>query len=117
MAEWRWTEAELEAEIDAAMRSGAVVAAVSPRATTARYEPATARLVVELTNGAAFMVPVTVLEGLADAPAERLAEVEVVPGGESLRWDALDVDLGVPGLLVSVFGSPRWMRDLAQRAA
>ena len=117
MAEWRWSEAELEAEIDAAMRAGAVAAAASPRAATARYEPATTRLVVELTNGAVFTVPVTALEGLADAPAERLAEVEIVPGGEGLRWKALDVDLGVPGLLAGVFGSPRWMRDRAPTAA
>ena len=115
MADWRWTDAELEAEIEAAQRAGALAAAIGPRAAAARYEPAGERLVVELTNRAVFIVPTRSLEGLAGAPPPQLAAVEVVPGGEGLHWEALDVDLSVPGLLAGRFGGPGWMRRLAKR--
>jgi hypothetical protein len=58
------------------------------------------------------MVPAALLEGLADAAPEALGTVEVVPGGEGLRFFLLDADLSVPGLLAGVFGSQVWMRGL-----
>lgn len=117
MAEWSWSEAELEAEIEAAMRAGAVAAAVAPRAKAVRYAPTPAAIVVELTSGATLSVPVRRIEGLAGAATDELARGTVVPGGEAVRWDGLDVDLSVPGLLAGVFGSPRWMRGLSEHAA
>lgn len=41
----------------------------------------------------------------------------VSPGGQGLRWERLDVDLGVAGLLAGSFGSRRWMRGLAHSTA
>lgn len=60
------------------------------------------------------MVPAGLLEGLADAPPEALAEVEIVPGGEGLRFPALDADFSVPGLLAGTFGSRPWMQGQAR---
>lgn len=109
------SDAELEREIDRAMRAGRRAAAREPRARAARYDPATGRLVVELVNGATFMVPVSLLQGLADAAADDLAAVEVVPGGAALHWERLDADLGVPALLNGQFGTAAWMRALRER--
>jgi hypothetical protein len=114
MAEWRWSEAELAAELDAAFVAGAVAAREEPRAVAARYDEPTARLVVELASGACFMVPVRLLQGLAAASVEAVQNVTVVPGGEGLRWPALDVDLAVPALLMGSFGTRGWMRALGR---
>jgi hypothetical protein len=44
-----------------------------------------------------------------------LAEVEVTPIGFGLHWEKLDADLGVPHLVMGIFGSKAWMRELARR--
>jgi hypothetical protein len=49
---------------------------------------------------------------LRGASAEDLALIEVFPGGIGLRWDTLDVDLSVTGLVSGVFGTRRWMREV-----
>lgn len=116
MAEPMLDELALEKEIERARRAGQRRAAREPRARAARFDVATARLVVELGNGATFTVPVGLLQGLAGAPANELARVEVVPGGEALHWEGLDVDHSVPGLLRGVFGTSAWMRSLGNRA-
>jgi len=48
-------------------------------------------------------------EGLAGAPPESLADIEISPAGLSLYWPRLDADLYVPALLQGVFGSKSWM--------
>ncbi len=53
---------------------------------------------VEFTNGSAFMVPARALQDLEDASDEDLAGV-TIEKGYALRWDRLDVDLTIPGLI------------------
>ena len=54
--------------------------------------------------------------GLEHASAAQLANVEVFPGGIGLRWEELDVDLGVAALLERVLGLPRIVRSAARHA-
>jgi hypothetical protein len=68
-----------------------------PRAAKAYYDAHKSRLEVELTNGVILMLPPKLLQGLQDARAEQLAEVEIVPLGTGLHWESLDADLGVAG--------------------
>jgi hypothetical protein len=60
--------------------------------------------VLELTNGFLFAFPVGSIPALTGAAASQLATVEIDASGGALRWDALDVDLSVPGLLLSAVG-------------
>lgn len=83
-----------------------------PHAASAHFDAITRRLVVGLTNGAAFAVPVARVSELRDADDDVLASVEVGPVGVGLHWPALDVDLSVVGLARLVFGA----RVLAQAA-
>jgi hypothetical protein len=53
-----------------------------------------------------------VAQGLRGASPAVLAQVEVLAGGRALRWEALDVDLGVAPLLQGIFGTAAWMREL-----
>ena len=100
-----------------AERRGQEKLAKEPRATRARYEAATGLVHVELSNGCLFAFPARQVQGLAEASDADLEAVEVLGVGFGLRWDALDVDVSVPGLLAGLFGTRAWMdRQRAARA-
>ena len=107
------TDAEFRAEFEAAKRRGARAAATEPRAAAARYDRAARVVAVELTNGAAFSFPVTLVALLAEATDAQLAGVEVGPVGIALHWPALDEDLSVAGLVRIVFGGRAVARAFA----
>jgi hypothetical protein len=103
-------------QIEAAQQRGARARAFEPRAKSARYDSASGRIAVELTNGCAFVFPPASAEGLADATPPQLAQVEILGAGSGLHWEELDVDLSVPGLLAGVFGTRAWQASQAGRA-
>ena len=106
-----------DAEIAAARRRGERLALTEPRATAARYDAASGRVIVDLANGCTFAFPARALQGLADARDEDLARVEVLGAGHGLHWEPLDADFTVPGLLMGLFGTRAWMaREQARRA-
>lgn len=103
------SEEEFQRQYAAAVEAGALADETEPRAVSARYDAGTGRVELELRNGCLFAFPADLVEGLRGASPEQLAEVRVRTRGSGLRWDALDVDLGVPELLEGRFGSKRWM--------
>ena len=105
-----------DAELDAADERGRDYLASVQLASSARYDQATQRLVIELKNGSTFMVPVSLVQGLADASEDQRAQIELWGEGYALRWEALDLDITVPGLISGVFGTRRYMASLAGRA-
>lgn len=109
------TDAEILARIPAAIERAHKADRTEPRAAAASYDRASGRVRIDLTNGCAFEFPVALAQGLEGAAAEDLAQVEVYPGGEGLRWQRLDVDLSVPGLLAGVFGGEAWMRQMGRQ--
>jgi len=80
-----------------------------PRATAARYDRRVSRIVITLDNGLEIAFPPRLAEGLANATAAGLSEIEITPLGDGLHWPILDADLSVAGLLAGMFGSKRWM--------
>ena len=105
-----------DAEIAAAEERGRIARETQPHAASARYDARSDRIIVELTNGATFAFPPRLAQGLADASADELAEVEISPRGYGLHWETLDIDYSVPGLVNGVFGSKAWMQEHARRA-
>jgi hypothetical protein len=106
-----------DAALAAAGRLGKERDTTEPRAAAARYDAASGRIVVDLTNGCVFAFPARALQGLANASDPDLAAVEVTAAGRGLHWEALDADFTVPGLLMGLFGSQTWMaREQARRA-
>lgn len=93
------------AQIDTALERGATVRSSEPRAASARYDRPTGRVIVELTNGATFAFPAALVRELEAASPDQLAQVEILGVGHGLHWEALDVDLTVPGLLAGIFGT------------
>lgn len=107
----------VDADIVAAQALGDQLALSEPRAAAARYEAASGRVVVELTNGCTFAFPARALQGLDAARDEDLAQVEVLGSGYGLHWETLDADFTVPGLLMGLFGTRAWMaREQARHA-
>lgn len=103
------TISELEYEqANARMRRQRQIGAV----VSAKYQRSTRRVVVELLAGIQLSIPADRVEGLADATAHQLENIEISPSGLGLSWPQLDVDLHVPSLLQGVLGSSKWMAAL-----
>ncbi|MGH9832661.1 MAG: DUF2442 domain-containing protein [Blastocatellia bacterium] len=107
-------EKTFDEEYAAAVRAAAQADATEPRAKSARYDRRAKRVVVELLNGATFIFPPELAQGLAGASSADLANVQVTPSGAGLRWPSLDADFSLPGLMMGAFGSPAWMREQAR---
>ena len=103
-------------EIAAAEERGRIMMETQPRAASARYDPKSERIIVDLTNGATFAFPPRLVQGLENATAEQLAEIEVLGMGFGLHWETLDVDFSVAGLVNGIFGTAKWMAARAGRA-
>lgn len=82
------------------------------RASRARLRRATTGkrgIVVEFTNGCTFAFPPRFAQGLEAATDDQLATVEILGRGYGLHWEALDLDLSLPGLMAELFGTKAWM--------
>jgi hypothetical protein len=112
-------EAFMDKEFDKRYKKAVETAKLSdkiePRATNAFYDVKLERFVVDLANGATFIFPPSMTQGLADASAKDLKEVTITPSGEGLRWERLDADLSLTSLLMGIFGSKSWMSELGRQ--
>lgn len=106
-----------DAQLEAAEARGRKMLETEPRASAARYDQATGRVVVDLANGCSYAFPAQLVQDLQGASHGDLAGVEVDGQGFNLHWPALDVDLYVPALVAGIFGTRAWMaRELARVA-
>ena len=105
-----------DTEIDTALERGRIAHLVEPRATAARYDRKSARIIVELNNGCIFAFPPHLAQGLEAATDDELATVEILGAGYGLHWEALDADFRVSGLLAGVFGTKSYMARRAGQA-
>jgi hypothetical protein len=103
-------------QIDAALVRGRAQRSREPRATKAWYAVELKRVFVELENGCTFGFPPRLAQGLEAATDEQLEQVEILGDGYGLHWEALDVDVSVPGLIAEVFGTRSYMARRAGRA-
>ena len=80
-----------------------------PHAVAAHYDRQADRIVVALNTGIDLSFSPRNAQGLENATAAELAEIEITPPGFGLHWPKLDADLYVPALLEGILGSRRWM--------
>ncbi len=69
------------------------------------------RIFIELTDGRVIGFPAARFKLLATASEEQLAEVEVRLNGYALRWESLDEDITVPGIVAGNFQLPYLVAD------
>ena len=105
-----------DTQLDAAAARGRIARISEPRATRAWYDRARGHVVVELTNGSMFGFPPGLAQGLESATPDQLADMEILGAGYGLHWEALDVDLSIPGLVSGLFGTKAHMARQAGKA-
>lgn len=64
------------------------------------------RIFVELTDERVFSFPAGRFRRLRDASDDQLNRVEIEVNGYALRWDELDEDITVPGVVAGRFELP-----------
>lgn len=80
-----------------------------PRAIAARYDRRTGRIVIDLSSNLAITFLPNAAEGLENASAAQLNEIEISPSGFGIHFPKLDADIYLPALLEGCLGSKRWM--------
>jgi hypothetical protein len=110
------SEAEILAQIPPARARERRERRQGRRAASARYDRATRRIALELTNGIHFAFPIEAIPSLATASDDDLAHVRLDASGRSLIWEGIDVDLSVPGLILSAVEPGERRRHLAGMA-
>lgn len=108
--------AESDTKLGAAEERGRKFFETAVLAASARYDGRSKRIVIELTNGSTFAVPASLIEGLAEATEAERRDIEVWGDGYAIRWDKLDLDFTVPGLVSGIFGTRKYMAQLAGRS-
>jgi hypothetical protein len=103
-------------ELQRARELGDQLWATEPRAKSARYDRKSGRVVIELTNGSTFMFPARLAQGLTDASDDDLAQITLMGEGFALHWETINEGFTVPGLLAGLFGTRKYMAQLAGRA-
>ena len=105
-----------DTKFKAASQRGALARSNEARALAAHYDRQTGRVIVDLVNGCTFAFPPRLAQGLEIASDDELEKLEILGAGYGLHWDALDVDLSVPGLLTGIFGARACMARRAGAA-
>ena len=114
MAKRKLGDTEFREQIIRARQRASVKEKTEPRAKSALFDPASRRVVVELANGLTISFPPELLQGLEEASHEELSEIRVLPTGNALSWDRLDVQFSIPRLVHGVFGNKPWMAHLGR---
>lgn len=114
MARWTLTDDEIRAQIEVAKTAAAEADKTEPRVELVRYEAKDRKFVLDLKNGTTFIFPADLVQGLQGASDSLLSKVEITPSREGLMWDELDVFIGVPALMMGIFGAKTWMAEIGR---
>jgi hypothetical protein len=101
------------AEIDEAIERAKLLNR-EPLAKSAKYWPSIKVLLVDLTNGRRLALPIEDLQGLENATAKQLQNVEVLSLGTEVNFPDIDAGFYVPSLIEGVYGNRRWMWELGK---
>ena len=112
----RLSDAEILQQIPPARAAEQAARRRGHRARAVRFDRAKGRVVLELSSGVLFAFPVAAIPALRRAGPAQLAQVVTNASGSSLRWDALDVDVSVAGLLLAAVDPAERLRYLASLA-
>jgi hypothetical protein len=112
---WEFTEQELARQLRDAAKRGEEAQRTEARASRVYYDGNDRRLIIELTNRVLLGIPVNRIQGLANAAPSEIEKVQLEPSGDAVRWDSLDLDFGIPGLVAGVLGTNVWMSELGRK--
>ena len=107
------TEQQIEAQIDKAIARQQEIDAIEPRAKRVTFVDG--RFTIYFNNEVTFSFLAKTVEAITQLSTKELATVELTPSGKGLRWDKPDIDLSIQGLLLGIFGSNIWMKQIASK--
>jgi Protein of unknown function (DUF2442) len=108
-------DAEFDAQIDAWREKYGDQGDNEPLAKSAQYVPRLKLLIVELTNGRRLALPIEDLQGLENATAKQLQNMEIFGLGTGIIFSDIDMGFYVPALIEGVYGNKRWMSELGSK--
>lgn len=113
----RWTAPEesdeaFEARFREAARRGWEAARNEPHAAAIAFDAGTRTLTLTLTNGRALTFDPAAVPELAGLTDTELADGRVLGAGGGIGWDAQDVHVSVPGLVLLLTFGPEWRRTM-----
>ena len=114
IGKWEIEEEELDRQHVQAKRRGNQQRKTEAQAQSVQDNRQINELVVKLKSGITFLLPVPLLQDLAEATPEEIAQVQLGPRGASLYWENLDVHFGLTELIGGTFGTRMWMAQLGQ---
>lgn len=106
-----------EQQIERARATGQHALETEPRAAAVTVDTERRILSIVLEDGTTLTLSIDKLQELQGAPPEQLKNVTMTPQGFGLHWEALDADLHVPALARGVYGTRRWMAQLAEQGS
>lgn len=109
------TEENLKEQIESATEAGKNADVTEPRAEAVHYDRLDNRIIIKLRNGAISSFPPHLVQGLVGASPEQINDFFITPGGRSIRWESLDLDFSIPGLVANTFGTKEWMAELGRQ--
>ena len=112
----RLSDAEILRQIPQARAAERKARRRGHRAQSVYFDRKTARVVLELSNGVLFAFPVCGISSLRNLAPAQLDEVVLSASGSAIRWEAVDVDLSVAGLLLAAVDPAERVRHLAALA-
>ena len=101
MAIRRLSDAQILQQIPPARAAEQAARKRGHRARAVRFDRAKARIVLELSSGVQFAFPASAIPALRRAGPTQVAHVVTSASGSTLRWESLNVDVSVAGLLLA----------------
>jgi hypothetical protein len=100
---------ELDEQVDLSSQRARDLRASHPTALGAHFDRPTGRIVIRLSSWLDLSFLPCDAQGLEDASAAELEEIEISPSGFGIHFPKLDVDIYLPALLEGFLGSKSWM--------
>lgn len=108
---------EFERQYIEATRRGKEYLEKAPKASSARYDAKSRRIVIDMTTGVTLMIPVSLIQGLQTDDEKALADFNLMADGTEIHWETLDAQFYIESFLKGVFGSQKWMSGLREHLA
>lgn len=108
---------DFQKEVDLANKRGAERMARLPKASKAKIDIETRRLILEMQSGVTLLVPIDMVQGLQTDDGNALNDFELVLNGTQIHWDTLDVQFTIESFLSGIFGTKKWMASLKDHLA
>ncbi|VEP18154.1 conserved hypothetical protein [Hyella patelloides LEGE 07179] len=109
------TQQQIEQQINTAIKNQEQINKTEPRAEKVLFDRDTKTLAIYFINGSIFSCPIDLIEGVSELENEIIAEVKLTPNQKGLRWETADIDLSIQGLLLGIFGTKSWMKEIASK--